>query len=61
MPTKIDVTGQRFGRLLVVGDAEMANQTVSLRKRDGSRSNDLAFGEFLATVQQKIASRSSEL
>jgi hypothetical protein len=21
MPTKIDVTGQRFGRLLVVGDA----------------------------------------
>ena len=47
--------------MLVVGDAEMANQTISLRKRDGSRSNDLAFSDFLAMVQQKIASRSSEL
>ena len=47
--------------MLVVGDAEVANNTVSLRKRDGSRSNDLAFAEFLQMVQQKIAARSSEL
>jgi threonyl-tRNA synthetase len=47
--------------MLVVGDAEMANQTVSLRKRDGTRSNDLAFAAFLAMVQQKIKSRAAEL
>jgi threonyl-tRNA synthetase len=47
--------------MLVVGDQEVANGTVSLRKRDGSRQNDLPVGEFIAMVQQRIASRSSEL
>ncbi len=47
--------------MLVVGDQEVANGTVSLRKRDGSRQNDLPMGEFIATVQERIASRSSEL
>jgi threonyl-tRNA synthetase len=47
--------------MLVVGDQEVANGTVSLRKRDGSRQNDLPVGEFIATVQERIATRSSEL
>jgi threonyl-tRNA synthetase len=47
--------------MLVVGDAEVANNTVALRKRDGSRSNDLAFGEFLQMVQQKIKTRAADL
>jgi threonyl-tRNA synthetase len=47
--------------MLVVGDQEVANGTVSLRKRDGSRQNDLPVGEFIAAVQERIASRSSEL
>lgn len=47
--------------MLVVGDAEMANQTVALRKRDGSRVNDLPFAQFLAEVQATIARRSPVL
>jgi threonyl-tRNA synthetase len=47
--------------MLVVGDQEIANGTVSLRKRDGSRHNDLPVGEFIALVQERVASRSSEL
>ncbi|GIK41740.1 MAG: threonine--tRNA ligase [Chloroflexota bacterium] len=47
--------------MLVVGDQEVANGTVSLRKRDGSRQNDVPVGEFIAAVQERIASRSSEL
>lgn len=47
--------------MLVVGDQEVASGTVSLRKRDGSRQNDLPVGEFIAAVQERIATRSSEL
>jgi threonyl-tRNA synthetase len=47
--------------MLVVGDQEVANGAVSLRKRDGSRQNDLPVGEFIALAQERIASRSSEL
>jgi threonyl-tRNA synthetase len=47
--------------MLVVGDAEVANQTVALRKRDGSRVNDLPFAQFLAEVQATIARRSPVL
>jgi threonyl-tRNA synthetase len=47
--------------MLVVGDQEMANNTVALRKRDGSRLNDFQFGDFLALVNQKIATRDSQL
>jgi threonyl-tRNA synthetase len=47
--------------MLVIGDREVTNGTVSLRRRDGSRENDLAFDTFVATVRDKIARRSSEL
>ena len=47
--------------MLVVGDAEQANHTVALRKRDGSRINDMAVGDFMELVRQKIASRASAL
>ena len=47
--------------MLVVGDQEMQNETVSLRKRDGSRQNDLPVAEFLATISERIQSRSKEL
>ncbi|MBE2239550.1 MAG: threonine--tRNA ligase [Caldilineaceae bacterium] len=43
--------------MLVVGDQEMADNTVALRKRDGSRSNGLHFDDFQALVKEKIASR----
>jgi threonyl-tRNA synthetase len=47
--------------MLVVGDQEIANETVSLRRRDGERRNDMPAGEFIAHVQSRIAARSSEL
>lgn len=47
--------------MLVVGDQEMQNETVSLRRRDGSRQNDLPVAEFLATIQERIQTRAKEL
>ncbi len=47
--------------MLVVGDREMAEETVSLRKRDGTQQNGLPAGEFIAMAQERIATRSSEL
>jgi threonyl-tRNA synthetase len=47
--------------MLVVGDQEMANESVALRKRNGERSNGLPLGEFTALVKEKIATRSAEL
>ena len=47
--------------MLVVGDNEVQNNTVALRKRDGSRQNDMPVAEFVEMVQQRIRTRSSEL
>jgi threonyl-tRNA synthetase len=47
--------------MLVVGDQELQANSVALRKRDGSRQDNLPFGQFLADVQERIKSRSSEL
>jgi threonyl-tRNA synthetase len=47
--------------MAVVGDVEMADGTLALRRRDGSRQNDLPVAEFIAGVKEKIASRSSVL
>ena len=47
--------------MLVVGDQEMADNTVALRKRDGSRVNGMHFGAFMEFVTQQIADRSSVL
>jgi len=47
--------------MLVVGDKEMEEGVVALRKRDGSRQNGLAVAEFIAQIGQRIASRSAEL
>ena len=44
--------------MLVVGDREVSDGTVSLRKRDGSRKNGMPFQEFIALVQDQIAARS---
>jgi threonyl-tRNA synthetase len=44
--------------MLVVGDQEVSNETVSLRKRDGSRQDGLSAGEFSALVKERIRTRS---
>jgi threonyl-tRNA synthetase len=47
--------------MLVVGDQEMANQTVALRRRDGTRVNDLPVASFVELVKERIATRASGL
>ncbi len=47
--------------MLVVGDKEVEQETVALRKRDGTQQNALPFNEFLGMLQEKIATRSAEL
>jgi len=47
--------------MLVVGDREMADGTVSLRKRDGSRADGMPVDDFIRLVQDRIAHRSKEL
>jgi threonyl-tRNA synthetase len=45
----------------VVGEREMSEGTVSLRKRDGSQMNNLPLAEFSAMVKEKIEKRSPDL
>lgn len=47
--------------MLVVGDREMEGNTVSIRKRDGSRQNGVSTEEFSALVRNRIETRSAEL
>ena len=47
--------------MLIVGDKEMADGTVSLRRRDGRRQNNLPIPEFSTHVVNQIIMRSPEL
>jgi threonyl-tRNA synthetase len=47
--------------MVVLGDQEMADQTVALRRRDGVRQNGLGLGEFTAHVKERIANRAADL
>jgi threonyl-tRNA synthetase len=47
--------------MLVVGDREMAEGTVSLRKRDGSRLDGMPVDEFIKLAKDRIDQRSREL
>jgi threonyl-tRNA synthetase len=47
--------------MLVIGANEAAAGVVSLRMRDGSQLNNMPMAEFMARVQEKISTRSSQL
>ena len=47
--------------MLVVGDREMAEGTISLRKRDGSRQDGMPVDEFIRLAKDRIEQRSREL
>jgi threonyl-tRNA synthetase len=47
--------------MLIVGDKEIAQQTVSIRIRDGRRQNDVVREAFVDQIKQRIATRSAEL
>ncbi len=47
--------------MLVVGEREMSEGTVSLRRRDGSRQDGMPVDEFILTVRNRIDHRSRDL
>ena len=47
--------------MAVVGDAEMAAETIALRLRDGSRKNDLPVAQFIEDTQTRIKTRAKDL
>ena len=47
--------------MLVVGDREVENETVALRRRDGKRQNGMPAAEFIELVSDRIKTRSAEL
>ncbi len=61
MNAKIRVAqGQKVPYMLVVGQKEADEATVSVRKLDGSQENGVPLADFKAKVMGKIASRSLE-
>ncbi len=47
--------------MLVVGEQEAANNTVSLRKRDGSRQDGMGVDQFVSHIVERIKTRAGEL
>jgi threonyl-tRNA synthetase len=47
--------------MLVVGDREMGNDTVAMRKRIGVQAKDIPLEEFIADLRERIVSRSAGL
>ena len=47
--------------MLVLGDREVANNAVSVRRRDGTQDNGVAFDTFLSMISEKIATRAATL
>jgi threonyl-tRNA synthetase len=47
--------------MLVVGEREMSEGTVSLRKRDGTRQDGMLVDQFIKLAKDRIAERSTEL
>ena len=47
--------------MLIVGDNEVSSNTVSLRKRDGSKQDGMKTGEFVGFVKNKINSREKDI
>ena len=47
--------------MLIVGDREVEETTVSLRKRDGTRQNGMPVEEFVDLVTERVASRAKTL
>ena len=49
--------GMKVPYMLIVGDREVEETTVSLRRRDGGRQNGMPVEEFVSLVTERIASR----
>ena len=53
--------GMKVPYMLIVGDREVEEETVSLRRRDGARQNGMPVAEFVSLVGERIASRAKTL
>ncbi len=53
--------GMKVPYMLIVGDREVAEETVSLRRRDGTRQNGMPAAEFVSLVVERFASRAKTL
>lgn len=53
--------GMKVPYMLIVGDREIEEETVSLRRRDGGRQNGMPVAEFVSLVAERIASRAKTL
>ena len=53
--------GMKVPYMLIVGDRELEESTVSLRRRDGARQNGMPAEEFISLVTERIASRAKTL
>ncbi len=47
--------------MLVLGDQEVAEETVAIRKRDNTRQNGVSAAEFITLIQERIQRRSAAL
>ena len=53
--------GMKVPYMLIVGDREVEEETVSLRRRDGVRQNGMPVAEFVSLVVERIATRAKTL
>jgi len=53
--------GMKIPYMLIVGDREVEEDTVSLRRRDGVRQNGMPVAEFVSLVVERIATRAKTL
>ncbi len=47
--------------MIVLGENEKLNDQISVRVRNGTQKNNISLAEFVAELNQKIKTRSSEL
>jgi len=52
---------QRPAYMVIIGDDESANATVSIRGRNNNQRNGVALDEFVAEIFAEITNRSTEL
>ncbi len=56
-----EAQGEKIPHMVIVGDGEMAEKTISVRLRDNSLKNNLAFDEYISILNNLVNSKSLEL
>ncbi len=56
-----EAQGEKIPHMVIVGDGEMADKTISVRLRDNTLKNNLAFDEYISILNNLVNSKSLEL